>query len=337
MAGSGDMTGAMSLLSGMAANLVGSGNITTALQLLSKLEASISGAGDINASLGMIVAISSVLSGAGTLDASNLTGIGSLVANIRGYGDLTPEGIRDAVWAAALTTINVPGTAGAAVQAAGGGGGGTDPQVGNPLLYSADTNSTIADPGHGDIRWNNATQASATELALSHMTDDGIDIEAFYGRVAAGDFLRVQDKNDATRFQNWLVTSATQETGWLRLGVSIVTSGGGNLPNNHPLVLVVTYPQSAAADPWASALPGAYGAGTAGNILGNMLASIGARLIENGMSQDEVTRIMLSALAGKRQGLGTATEQYLSQDNSKPRITLSPDVNGNGDPVVDGT
>lgn len=337
MAGSGDLTGAMSLLSGMAANLVGNGNITTALQLLSKLEASISGAGDINASLGMIVAISSVLSGSGTLDASNLTGIGSLVANIRGYGDLTPEGIRDSVWAAALTAINVPGTAGAAVQAAGGGGGSSDPTIGEPLLYSVDTNTTVADPGHGDVRWNNATQNAATVLAISHITDDGLDISAFFGRLAAGDYLRVQDKDDAARFQNWLITSTTNNVDWLELGVSIVTSGGGNLPNNHQIVLVASYPASASSDPWATLLPGAYGAGTAGNILGNLLAAIGTRLIENGLSQDEVTRIMLGALAGQRVGLGTATERYKSQDGTKDRIVLTPDPNGNGDPVVDGT
>ncbi len=169
------------------------------------------------------------------------------------------------------------------------------------------------------------------------MTDDGLDIGAFFGRLAAGDYLRVQDKDDAARFQNWLITSVTNNVEWLELGVSVVTSGGGNLPNNHPIVLVASYPASAASDPWATGLPGAYGAGTAGNILGNLLGAIGTRLIENGMSQDEVTRIMLAALAGKRQGLGTATEQYLSQDNSKARITLSPDIEGNGDPTVDGT
>lgn len=93
----------------------------------------------------------------------------------------------------------------------------------------------------------------------------------------------------------------------------------------------------AAGDPWIATLPGAYGAGTAGNIIGNLLANIGDRLIENGLTQDEVTRIMLAALAGKRQGLGTATEQYLSQDESKARITFTPtDANGNGDTVVDG-
>jgi hypothetical protein len=84
-------------------------------------------------------------------------------------------------------------------------------------------------------------------------------------------------------------------------------------------------------------LPGSYVEGTAGYILGTMLDEFGARLIEGGLTQDEVTRIMLAALAGKRQGLGTATEQYMAQDEVTPRITFSPDANGNGTPVVDGS
>jgi len=93
-----------------------------------------------------------------------------------------------------------------------------------------------------------------------------------------------------------------------------------------------------AGDPWITALPGAYAPGTAGNIIGNLLVDIGDRLIENGLTQDEVTRIMLAALAGKRQGLGTATEQYLSQDEATVRVAFTPtDSNGNGDTTVDGS
>lgn len=337
LSGSGDVIFAgLALVVSAVANLVGSGSLTA--DIVGKLEAAASlvGSGNAAGAMGALASLLADLSGSGSL-AGAPRADGFISANIRGYGDLTPEGIRDAVWAAALASINVAGTAGAAVQAAGGGGGSGDPTIGEPLLYSVDTSTSMADPGNGDVRWDNATQASATQIAIDMVTDDGIDVTAFAGRVAAGDYLRIQDKDDAARFQNWLVTASVVETGWLRLTVSPVTSGGGNLPNNHPIVLVFTYPASASADPWATGLPGAYGAGTAGNILGNLLGAIGTRLIENGMSQDEVTRIMLAALAGKRQGLGTATEEYLSQDNSKARITLSPDPNGNGDPTVDGT
>jgi hypothetical protein len=93
-----------------------------------------------------------------------------------------------------------------------------------------------------------------------------------------------------------------------------------------------------ASNPWTEALPGSYVEGTAGYIVGNILDLIGVRLVEGGLSQDEVSRIMLAALAGKREGLGTATEQYMAQDGTTPRITLAGfDASGNGTPTVDGS
>lgn len=52
---------------------------------------------------------------------------------------------------------------------------------------------------------------------------------------------------------------------------------------------------------------------------------------------EEMMRVFMSALSGKREGLGTATERYMSVDGSKPRITLTADQNGNGTPVIDGS
>lgn len=60
--------------------------------------------------------------------------------------------------------------------------------------------------------------------------------------------------------------------------------------------------------------------------------------IEPGISPRMALRILLAAVGGKRVGLGTATEQYMAQDGTTPRITFSPtDANGNGTPVVDGS
>ena len=53
-----------------------------------------------------------------------------------------------------------------------------------------------------------------------------------------------------------------------------------------------------------------------------------------GLTAEQMMRVMLAALAGKREGLGTATEQYMARDGVTPRITLTPDANGNGTPTV---
>lgn len=60
--------------------------------------------------------------------------------------------------------------------------------------------------------------------------------------------------------------------------------------------------------------------------------------LETGYTARQMMRIMFAALAGKRSGLGTSTESYYDvATGTTVRISLTPDANGNGTPVVDGT
>jgi hypothetical protein len=66
-------------------------------------------------------------------------------------------------------------------------------------------------------------------------------------------------------------------------------------------------------------------------------AAVWEASIESGLTAEEIVRIMLAALAGKRTGLGTTAEKYMAQDGTTPRITLNNfDKDGNGTPVIDG-
>lgn len=66
-------------------------------------------------------------------------------------------------------------------------------------------------------------------------------------------------------------------------------------------------------------------------------AAVWAKAVE-GLSAEEMLRVMLAALAGTRQGLGTSTEQYMGRDGVTPRITLTPtDQHGNGTPTINGS
>ena len=87
-----------------------------------------------------------------------------------------------------------------------------------------------------------------------------------------------------------------------------------------------------ASNPWTETLPGAYVAGSAGYILGNQLANIlsgiGARMVESGMTQDEVTRILLAYVAGNVSG-GPASPEFMSVDGLTVRIGGTADSSGN--------
>jgi hypothetical protein len=54
------------------------------------------------------------------------------------------------------------------------------------------------------------------------------------------------------------------------------------------------------------------------------------------MTAEEMMRVMMAALSGKREGMGTALEKYMGRDGVTPRITLVPDAQGNGHPTVNG-
>lgn len=69
--------------------------------------------------------------------------------------------------------------------------------------------------------------------------------------------------------------------------------------------------------------------GGSGPTAESIAAAVGQRIIDNGLSNDALLRILLAALAGKTTGLGTATEQYLGQDGITPRITAQFDTNNN--------
>ena len=67
----------------------------------------------------------------------------------------------------------------------------------------------------------------------------------------------------------------------------------------------------------------------------DIVSGVWSKAVE-GLTAEETMRVMLAALAGKRQGLGTATEKYMAQDGVTPRITLTPDAAGNGTPTING-
>lgn len=67
-------------------------------------------------------------------------------------------------------------------------------------------------------------------------------------------------------------------------------------------------------------------------------AAVWSYILEGALTAEQMQRIMLAALAGKRSGLGTATEQYMGLDGVTPRVTFTPtDEYANGTTIVDGT
>lgn len=78
--------------------------------------------------------------------------------------------------------------------------------------------------------------------------------------------------------------------------------------------------------------------GSAAPTAAEVAAAVLQHSVEGSLSLENVLRILLAPLAGKANGIGTGTENYLSQDGTKQRVTATFDTAGNRIAVaVDGT
>ena len=110
---------ALSMITSMEANMVNANTLTGPMQMTLNLAANLAQAGQIEASLGLIAWCSANMTQTADMSASNLRGTLSMAANIVSYGDLTPEGLRDAVWNAVASSYDSTGTMGEKLNDAG--------------------------------------------------------------------------------------------------------------------------------------------------------------------------------------------------------------------------
>jgi hypothetical protein len=110
------------------------------------------------------------------------------------------------------------------------------------FFYQAKTSITSGDPGSGHIIWNNATQTSATQVNVSHLTDVPVeDIDIYLTAIVPGNRLIIQDRDDSERFQIWTVSGAPTEIGsvYWTIPVTLVQSQGAAFTNNHDLLFAI--------------------------------------------------------------------------------------------------
>lgn len=125
-------------------------------------------------------------------------------------------------------------------------GGGVDANVGVPMFaygglpngsvlalrapMAADLSATAdADPGAGNVRWNNASPDLATVLYVNDVDTDAGSLTSVWSALAVGGFVYVQASGDSDRrdtWQKWQVTSVTDATGYAKIGVSLQDSNG---------------------------------------------------------------------------------------------------------------
>jgi len=112
-------------------------------------------------------------------------------------------------------------------------------------LWKAQTNATTPPPTNGHVRWNNATQTSATAVYISTITAEDTDLTRLLELSTTGDKLLLQDQDNAANFQRWNVTSTpTFASNACTFAVALDASGGTGttgFQNNHPLLVALKH------------------------------------------------------------------------------------------------
>jgi hypothetical protein len=118
--------------------------------------------------------------------------------------------------------------AAAVVGAAGGGGDG--------FAFTFSTTTTDADPGAGTLRFSSATLASVTSIYVDLTDTSSNDITAWLDRLddsvgTIKGYVRVSSKTSPTKWVLFSLSAVVSATGYRKLTVAHVASGGGGLPN----------------------------------------------------------------------------------------------------------
>lgn len=99
-----------------------------------------------------------------------------------------------------------------------------------------DSTTTMANPGNGDIRLNNAAMASVTQIAIAELSNSGVDTQNYLATLRVNDIFYLQDENDATKFGRFVINAAPTDNGtWWQLSVTYVNSGAGGTPANNQI------------------------------------------------------------------------------------------------------
>jgi hypothetical protein len=136
-----------------------------------------------------------------------------------------------------LTPPNFPASWSLMAQVGATGATGADGFSTTYYKYKSHTNTQTPTPASGEIRWDNVTQISSTQLYISHLTRDNVDIDVFLALISDNDSLIIQDENNSDNYQKWTVngTPSITPNSYLTIPVTYV-SGGYTFSNNHNII-----------------------------------------------------------------------------------------------------
>ncbi len=181
-----------------------SGNVTT----VAGISSNVTTVAGISGNVTTVAGISSDV----TAVAGDATDIGTVATNLAGSNTIgTVAGI-----AADVTTV-------------AGISGDVSSVAAQVVGYAFSTTTTMADPGSGNVRFNNATVSSVTAIAIDDLDSNGVDQSAYIAiwddstNTVKGTLVFRTVGGDIATFS---ITGLTDNTGWFQIAVTHVASSG---------------------------------------------------------------------------------------------------------------
>jgi hypothetical protein len=114
----------------------------------------------------------------------------------------------------------------------------------NLFKYSGNTGSNSGNPGAGFIIWSDVIQRDSVTISISHLTKDDEDVDVILETLKTSDRILVQDFNDSSNYQNFVITSTPSHVpnSYVIVPVSLISATGAgytNFDNNHELLVGV--------------------------------------------------------------------------------------------------
>jgi hypothetical protein len=208
------------------------------------------------------------------------------------------------------------------------------------FFYQAKTSITSGDPGSGHIIWNNATQTSATQVNVSHLTDVPVeDIDIYLTAIVPGNRLIIQDRDDSERFQIWTVSGAPTEIGsvYWTIPVTLVQSQGAAFTNNHDLLFAIVSGGSGGGGTTTNSITfnnGGFGAASGTSFNGGVPVTVSFNTIGAQAANANLTSLAGLSFATtafvKMTGANTFTLDTNTYLTANQTITLTGNVTGSG-------
>ncbi len=101
-------------------------------------------------------------------------------------------------------------------------------------------NTTMADPGAGNFRTNNATTASVTALAINDTGHKEGDLSNLLGNLENGDRIYIQNEKNGDEYMIFDVTSTVDNTTWWQINGSVNESATDFTADTYAVVFIYT-------------------------------------------------------------------------------------------------